>query len=222
MQLPGVKGQQTRDFSFNFASTIATGGTAQLLLPEAKSRSLFIFCNNSDTAMYLEFGGARAHATLTSGVVTSVSIDNAGFNYTYPPVVDFLGGGNSGNPNIVGVGQVGYPSPGDGAYAPPRTDLSGQRPAKGTAVLASSGIAGSLITSITIEDGGAGYAAAPYVFIRNSLRDPAGVAIPSATSGMPIQANGGSIYINGPSCPTDAIAVFCATTGKAFYVMSMP
>jgi hypothetical protein len=219
MQLPGARGQQERDLTLGGAGTITAGGTAQLLLPEAKSRSLFIFSNLSSGNLLLEFGSARAHAVLTGTAVTSIVIDNAGFNFTYPPSVDLIGGGNSNNTAYLGVADVGYPAPGDPAYVYPRTtDLSGQRPARAGIPVLSAGA----VSSIPVADGGAGYQIAPLVFIKNSMRDPFGCAIPSATSGILIVAGGGSFYVNGPACMTDSIAVFGATTGQQFYYKYMP
>lgn len=202
MQLPNTRGQQQRDNLYDASGTITTGGTAQLLLPEAKSRSLLILQNISDTAMFVEFGSARATATLTSGVVTSCSITNAGFGFTIPPIIEFLGGGNDGwnmgNPTMNTPGLPGWPSPAN--------------PALGIAVLS-----GTTVGSITVTNGGANYKNAPYVFIRNSYNDPFGCATPSATSGIQLPANMTVPFIfNGTACPTDSVAIFCATTEKSF------
>jgi hypothetical protein len=218
MILPGARGQQNRDLMFDASGTIASGGTAQLLLPEVKSRSL-LFIQNIDSAhdLVVEFGGARATATLTNGVVTSVSVTNAGFGYTFPPEVEFLGGGNSGNPPWLGAGLPGYPAPGDPAYVAARYfDLSGQKAAKGHATLS-----GGAVSAIVIEDGGKGYSVAPFVRITNALQDPVGAAIPSATSGI-LLAHGQSLYFNGPACPTDQISIFGATTSTPFTVKWIP
>jgi hypothetical protein len=197
MKLVGSRGQIVRDFMYDASGTITTGGTAQLILPERKTTSLILLQNISDTAMYVEFGSARATATLTSGVVTSISVTNGGFGFTKPPIVQFLGGGaGNGGPSL-GCGEPSYPSPAN--------------PAKGTAVL----VAGA-VSSITIDNGGSGYKIAPYVLITNSVDDPFGCATPSATSGYELTASGGPLQLNGTACTTDPIAIFCATTGKAF------
>ena len=72
------------------------------------------------------------------------------------------------------------------------------------------------VASITIDDPGAGYVIAPYVFIMNSDLDPYGCALPSATNGMLMTSNSAPYILNGTSCFTDAVAVFGATTGQAF------
>lgn len=212
MKLVGSGGQQTHHPFYDASGTITTGGTPQLLLPVAKSRSHLLIMNISDTDMYIEFGAARATATLTSGVITSFTVTNAGFGYTRPPNVNLLGGGNGGNSSFPGVGAPGYPAPGDAGYTSARyTDMSGKRPGKAHAVLS-----GSTIGSIVIEDGGAGYAAAPMVYLENEMLDPFGAAIPSATSGILLSSAGGAYYVNGTVCPTDQISIFCATSAKAF------
>jgi hypothetical protein len=212
MKLVGASGQQTLHPFYDASGSIAAPATPQLVFPIHKSRSHLNLMNLSDTIMYIEFGGARATATLTSGVITSFNITNVGFGYTRPPKVFLLGGGNGGNSSFIGVGAPGYPSPGDAGYASARfTDMSGQRPAKAHAVLS-----GSTVGSIVIEDGGAGYAAAPMVFLQNDDLDPFGAAIPSATSGIQLGANGGAYYINGTVCTTDQVSIVCASSGKAF------
>lgn len=205
MQLPGVRGQAYRDFTYDASGTITTGGTAQLVLPERKATSSFSFQNISDTVMYLEIGSARAHAVLTSGVVTSIVVDNAGFGFTRPPRVHFLGGASVGwnmsDGNYLGAGQQGYPSPSNFA--------------RGHAVLS-----GNTLGSIVIDNPGSKYANAPYILITNDIDDPFGCATPSATSGFLIPPLGGNInnLFNSSVCTTDPISVFCATTGKAFTV----
>ncbi|HXE51257.1 MAG TPA: hypothetical protein VN663_22960 [Ramlibacter sp.] len=212
MKLVGASGQQTRHPFYDASGTIGTGGTPQLLLPVAKSRSMLLVMNLSTAEMFIEFGAARATCSLTNGKVTGFSITNAGFGYTVPPVVELLGGGDGGNPSYLGVGQAGYPAPGDAGNTSGRwTDLSGKKPAKAHAVLT-----GGAVTSFEIEDPGAGYAAAPYVFMTNDLRDPIGAAIPSATSGIWVLSSGGSYYVNGTACPTDQVSIFCATGSTAF------
>lgn len=212
MYLVGTKGQLRRDNVFNASGNIATGGTPQLLLPEHPSRTYFQFQNLSTNPLYLEFGSARGTATLTSGVVTSVSVtaatsnaNNPGFGFTYPPLVKFLGGGQPTNTEELTPGQPGYPSPNSVAVA--------------TAVLV-----GGVVSSVLINNGGSGYKNAPYVFFQNSELDPFGCADPSANSGSGFQvpANGGSMNFNGTFCSTDPIAVYGATTGQAFTCMWAP
>lgn len=213
MQLPGSRGQQERDWLYDSSGTIAVGGTPQLLLPEHKSRSFLFIQNMSASAdMYVEFGGARATCAITNGQVTSFSITNAGFNYTYPPIVRLLGGGNSGNSAYLGVGAPGYPAPGDPAYVAARyQDMSTQKPARATAVLS-----GAAVNSITIDDPGAGYQVAPMVLLMNDLRDPFGVAIASATQGMWLPPGGSNTWVNGTFCPTAPVSIFSATGAARF------
>lgn len=204
MQLPGTRAQQLRDFMFDASGSITAGGTSQLVLPERKSTSFLFFQNISDTDMYLEFGSARATATLTSGAVTSVTVTNGGFGFTRPPVVRFEGGGNTSwdmnNPSFLGCGQIGYPAPGSVARA--RCVLTA-----------------GVVSSIVVDSPGASYAQAPYVMISDSLLDPFGCADPfygSAVSGFLIGSQGGSYYVNGTACTTDPISVYCASSNKKY------
>lgn len=208
--MPGMRGQQVRDHLYDASGVIASGGTAQLLLPEAKSRSFLLIQNLDGSAVLnVEFGGARATATITNGAVTGFTITNAGQGYTDAPTVELQGGGTGGNSSFLGVGLPGYPAPGDPGYAWPRTtDMSAFKPAKVHATLS-----GGAVNAIVIEDPGAGYVIAPFVKITNSLLDPYGVAIASATSGILLPANGGNLFMD-RAVPTDQISIFSAGTPR--------
>lgn len=204
--LVGIRGQIHPDRLYDASGTITTGGTAQLVIPEAKSRSFFVFENISDTNMYIEFGSARATAVLTNGVVTSCTITNSGFGFTIAPEIEFMGGGSDAwgmnNPTTISAGIPSWPSPAN--------------PAKATAT-----ISGGAVNSIIISNGGKNYRSPPYVLFRNSPNDPFGCASPSVTNGFMV-ASGGSFSLNGTSCTTDPVSVFCVTTGKAFACKYMP
>jgi hypothetical protein len=206
MQIQGTRGQQCRDFSYRADGSVTGASTPVLVLPEAKSRSFLFIQNISSGGMYVEFGAARATATLTLGLVTGFSITNDGFGYTLPPTIELFGGGNGGNSAFLGVGMIGYPSP--------------NRPAKGHVIL--DGLGG--IASITIDDPGAGYLVAPYVQIKNSILDPYGCADPSENSGSGLFLGAGQSYnINGTACTTDAVAVYGSGSGtQNFTCMYMP
>lgn len=203
-KLIGSTGQYTgSEFLYDASGAIASGGTPQLILPKAISRSSLIIENISDTNMYFEFGAGRANASLTSGVVSSCSIANAGFGYSLPPKITFLGGQN------LQQSMPAYTFPGSADY------ISPSHPAQAHCVM--SGSAPNMtIGSIVIDDPGANYAHPPYVFIQNDPRDPWGCAAPSTTQGILLLAGGGSYTPNGTICTTDQVAVYCATTGKAF------
>jgi hypothetical protein len=203
-------GQQTKRFPlFTADGSITTGGTAQLVLPQVQSRSLLKLQNTSAGPLWFEFGSARATCAISSGVVSSVTVTNAGFNFTKPPVVTFFGGGKAGNGSFLGLNQPG----GEG----PNSMLGVGRPAKAHAVLTS-----NAVSSIVIDDPGAGYAIAPYVFIYNSDLDPYGCAVPSVGAGLLLAANSPPLLIDGTSCHTDPIAVFGATPGQTFLCRWMP
>jgi hypothetical protein len=197
MKLVGVRGQQQIDDYFDASGTITAGGTAQLLLAQRKSCSSFFFQNLSTGNLYLQFGLRPATATLTSGVVSSIAVNDAGFGFNAPPSVFIWGGGNANDPASYGGALPGWPSP--------------MHPATAVAT-----ISGGAINAINVTDGGSGYLVAPYVFVQALRSDPTGVGIPSATAGILVPASGGLFSIVDLTCPTTAVAVYGATTGQAY------
>ena len=206
MKISNVAEQAVRHQSYRADGS--SNSAAQLLIPEAPPRSFLLLANNSDSEMWFEIGGARATCSLTSGKVTGFSITNAGFGYTIPPIVEFLGGGAGGNSTFLGIGGPGGPAP---------TAFNSGRPARARAVLTA-----GAVTSFVIEDPGAGYVCAPYVKLINDANDPNGCADPSASSGSGIPLFPGQRQIwNGTTCPTEAVAVYCASSSKLYTVMWM-
>ena len=194
----GFTGQQNLTPIYRADGIIAAGGTPQLILPRAAPRSSIIIQNTSTTnTIYLEFGCARATATVSGGKVTAVTVTNAGFGFTYPPLVHFLGGGNASNGRDLGVG---YPN-----------QLAPSNYATAHCVLSS-----GAISSIVIDNPGSGYDCAPYVQLLNDANDNNGAAVPSATSGFKL-APGASLYQAYNVVTTDAIAVYGATTGNSWF-----
>jgi hypothetical protein len=198
MKLVGAGVQQRHDYMYDASGSITAGGTAQLVLAQSPARSLLFVQNQSNATLWIDIGSARATATVSAGTVTGCTITNAGFNFTRPPVVMFMGGGRGPNNNtsFLGGNQPNYPSPPDNAT--------------GHAVLS-----GSTVGSIVIDHGGSGYQCAPYVFMYNSDLDPYGCAIPSAGVGIELVA-GQSIVFNATCCPTDPVAIFGASTSLTF------
>lgn len=197
MKLVAAGEQQVRHYIYDASGTIASGGVAQLVLGQSQARSHLIIQNTSNGPQYWELDSARATCTISAGVVNSVTITNAGFNLTKPPVVEFMGGGTFGNSTFLGGNLPDYVSP--------------SHPARGHAVLT-----GGAVSSIVIDDGGVNYACAPYVFIRNSDLDGYGCAVPSTTSGILLTGGSPPLIWNGTVCPTGPVAVYGATTGQAF------
>ena len=195
--------------------TITVGGTAQKLLsshvkfggnpagPTPSSRSYLLFQNTSSASLYLMFGPARATAAVSGGVVTSVTVTNSGFNYTYPPTVLFYGGGG---PTGSVSGGWGFPTP--VAY--------GGQVAVATATLSSGSV-----SAVTVVNGGSGYVSAPDVYLAHDSRDPWGLATPSATAGFQILP-GGQYVAEASVVPTDGVSVFGATTGQTFEYGYLP
>lgn len=203
MKLVGSGEQQLQHFFYDQSGTIISGSAPQLLLPVQPSRSVLMIQNISNADMYLQFGSATATCTISSGAVNAVTVTNAGFNFTNPPIVRFYGGGTMSNSSYLGRGAPGAISPSNGAVG--HAVMTGSAPNKS-------------VTSITVDNGGSGYVCAPYVFIYNSDLDPNGCADPSLNSGngILIGGAGGSYYMNGTGCPTDSVAIFCATISSRF------
>lgn len=196
-KLVGAALQTVRHPLYDASGAVAVGGTPQLVLARSQARCQLILGNNSIGPLWFEFGSARATATIASGAVTSTTITNAGFGFINPPVIEFLGGGSAGNSSYAGLGQPNGASP--------------SKPAKARCVLT-----GAAVTSIVIDDPGADYVTAPFMFIYNSDLDPIGCAVPAANIGLLIPSGGQPVILNGTACTTDAISVFGATTGQRF------
>lgn len=204
MQLVGAPGQFRLDRLYDASGTIATGGTAQLLLPEHKARSALYIINNSAGPLYVDFGGARATATISGGVVTGFTVTNVGQGYTLPPRVRCYGGGPVERNAMAGLGATApmWPSPSNVATG--LVVMSGSAPNK-------------VVSSISVENGGAGYLQAPFVVLENAPGDANGVAVASAVGGaIPLLTQGSIVFWEGTVCPTDAVCIFGATTAQAF------
>jgi hypothetical protein len=196
----GFTEQQNLTPVYRADGSIAAGGTPQLILPRAAPRSSIIIQNTSTSdTITLEFGCARATATVSNGKVTAITVTNAGFGFTYAPSVHFLGGGNVLNGRDLGVGYPNQLAPSN--YATAHCVLSN----------------GS-ISSIVIDNPGSGYDCAPYVQLLNDPNDTYGSAVPSATVGYKLTA--GSVFRESYNVvTTDTIAVYGGTTGDSWFCM---
>ena len=117
-RIVGFTEQQVLTPVYRADGTIASGGTPQLILPRAAPRSSFMIQNTSASdTLYFEFGCARAKATVSNGAITAVTVTNAGFGFTYPPIVKFLGGGNISNGRDLGLGYPNQSAPSNFATA---------------------------------------------------------------------------------------------------------
>jgi len=200
MKLVGAAGQNANHYTVDASGTIASSTLPQLILPRAFSRSsLFVQNLHATLPMYLEFGSARATATITAGVITAVTVTNPGFGFSVAPTITFRGGGAVAFPSFVGATDP---------FAPPA-------PHVGAAHCVMTGAAPNMsVASITIDNGGSGYLVPPYVLILNRHIDPNGCADPSvgAGSGILLPPNGASpYYANGTTCTTDQASLFCST-----------
>ena len=114
----GFTEQQVLTPTYRADGAVTTGGTPQLILPRAAPRSSILIQNTSTSdTITLEFGCARATATVTNGMVTAITVTNAGFGFTYAPSVHFLGGGNMSNGRDLGVGYPNQLAPSNYASA---------------------------------------------------------------------------------------------------------
>lgn len=197
MKLPGSRDQQQIDQLFDNSGTIASGGTAQLVVPQSKSRSLLFIENTSTAALLVQIGINPSVATLTNGVVSSVAVSDVGFGFLVPPTVQFLGGGNSNDPATKGATAPLWPAPNNAA--------------NGHAVLAN-----GTISSIVVDYGGSGYLVPPYVLVTADRTDPTGVGLPTATTGILLAASGGTIRFDSTVCPTSAVSIYGGTTGLTY------
>jgi hypothetical protein len=199
--LPNFRGQTNLIRGYRFDGAIASAVAPQLILPEAAPRSSVSIQNTSNAAMWLDFGGARAAAVVSGGSVVSVSVTNGGFGYAYPPVIRFMGGAaDPGNGRFLGIGYPGHPAP--------------SRPARAHAVLV-----GGVVTSIVVDDGGAGYSSIPpYVHLANDPQDPFGCASPyGAGAGAGYQLAPGSTWYEAFSVvATETVAVWSATVSATY------
>lgn len=208
MRAVGAGGQRRQDDMYDASGTITAGGTAQLVLAQAPSRSFLLLQVEGPDSLWFEFGSGRATASLTSGAVSSCGVTNAGMGFSYTPSIVFEGGGALNNGLYLGVGQP--------------EALSPSRPAVAHCVMTGSA-PNMTIASIAIDDGGAGYVCPPYVYIRNNPNDPNGAAVPGNASAGSIFVPAGNFPMiwNGTVCPTSQISVFGAVTGTKYTVKWM-
>ncbi len=191
---PGIRGQTHLDDLLDFSGTIASGGTAQLVLRQQPRRtSLFIANTSASSTITIGIGPAMGTPTISGGGVTSIAVANAGIGYTVPPLVRILGGVIAG----------------DLQTAP-------QHPASAHVILAA-----GAISSFVIDDPGAGYVSTilPYIYLENPLWSLGGGALlPSATVGIPLVAGANFSTSGMIIVPTSAVAIFGPTTGNSFTV----
>lgn len=213
MYFPNTESQSGLHRTFRADGTLASGSAPQLVLPQALARCNFVVQNISVSTMWLEMGCARATATISGGVVNSITVGNGGFGFTLPPSVEVKGGAGGYVTSTAsgwnGIGLIGSPDPvGVNLTTTPPNYF---RPCRAHAVLST-----GVVSSIVIDDGGAGYVNPPEVLLFNNALDPFGCADPSVGSGSGIElsASGGAFSYSGTACPTDALALFGSISTK--------
>jgi hypothetical protein len=203
MKLVGAAGQAIPHFLFDASGTIASSTAPQLILPRRYSCSYLMVMNlSASLPMYLEMGSARAVATISNGQVTNITVLNGGFGFSRPPMIQIRGGGANMFQGFLGSNDPNAPSAGTPAQA--HCVMTGSAPNQS-------------VSSIIIDNPGSGYTATPYVLMLNNPQDPIGCADPSSGSGSGIllPANGGNYHVNGTTCTTDPIALYCSTGAGA-------
>lgn len=196
MKPVGTGGQEVEHLLYRGDVTMT--GAAQLVLGRSQSRCLLLLQNVGSNSMYIEIGSGGATATLTNGAVSSIAVTNAGFNYTKPPLVRLWGGGQWGNSSYLGLNQPNGPAP---------NSMAGF---KGRPAVAHAVLSGGVISSIVVDDGGTGYAIAPFVQILNDDLDPYGAAVPASGKSMILTAGNSMSF--GTACPTDPVSVLGTST----------
>ena len=199
MKLVGAGGQGRRDYLYR--ADVTMSGSAQLVLGQSQSRSHLLLFNTAATAMGIEVGCGAATATITSGGVSAITVTNAGFGFSRPPLVTLVGGGLTNDPsmaNYTGCTQPNTPSP--------------QHPALAHAVM--SGSAPTMtIGSIVVDDPGVGYTLAPYVLLENDSMDPNGCSAVTINTGLLLPAAmNAPIAFDSTACPTEPISVIGTAT----------
>jgi hypothetical protein len=189
---PGIRGQTHLDDWLDFSGTIASGGTAQLVLNQQPRRTSLLIANTSATdTITVGIGPATGTPTLSSGTVASIAVANAGIGYVVTPIVRILGGLIAG----------------DLQQCP-------QHPAAAHVTLSTGTIA-----SFVIDDPGSGYLVAPYIYLENPLpRLGGGALLPSATVGIPLPAGWNFSTSGMMIVPTSAVAIYGPTNGNSFVV----
>lgn len=209
MQFPGLVYANTA--TLRFSGTVTTGGTAQIIMPQDYGRYYMYIQNTSSTDLRIGIGAPTGTATVSSGVITGITANNAGLRYSYAPKVMLIGGGYSNMPNPGSPGSPWTEGTGGG--------LGFQSPTRvGAAVAVMTGSApNQTIASVTVQDGGAGYIAAPFVYFQPDPRDPYGCFAPSATAGTILAPYGSRTWESTAVCAC-AVSVYGGTNGQSFEV----
>lgn len=216
MYLPNSGNQPGRHRAYRADGSISTTAP-KLILPEAVSRAFVSIQNTGTAIIWMEHGCARATATISAGAVTAFTVLNGGFGFSRPPKVTLKGGGGQFRPALAasnwdGRGQIDqWPEPAGANML--STPITYNHPAQAHAVLTN-----GVVTSIVIDDPGKGYINPPDVMLANDPLDPYGCADPSAGggSGVSLFAGGGTYFLNGTFCHTNAIALYAATAASYY------
>lgn len=161
----------------------------------------------SSSSTELVEGGFGAFATATiasgsSGVISGVTITNAGSDYTSVPTIGFSGGGGSGAAATAVltakfVSSIAVTAGGSGYTSTPTVEISG---GGGSGATATATVTGGAVTAITVTTTGTGYTSAPTVAIAGGGGTGAtATATITAKLASITMTNGGSGYTSAPT-----------------------
>ncbi len=168
------------------AATVAISGGAVTAITVNGSNGGSGYTSVPTVAIISPVGsGAAAHAHISGGKVTSVTVDNGGSGYTSIPVISFTGGNNGGEflgGKKIGVSGISFSaissnldtikskasavysididSGGSGYVSAPNVIITGGGGSGATAIAT---VEGGAVTAIDLTDGGIAYTSAPTV-----------------------------------------------------------
>lgn len=170
-----------------------------------------------------EFGGVTptAHAILSGGSITGITVETAGSGYMTQPTVSIVAAeGDAGTGATATAVRSGgevlsftITSTGSGYSSSPTVNLVG---GGGNGATATANVVGGAITSITVDDGGSGYLSAPTVTITDSTGSSAtatAVVSGSSITGITVN-NAGTGYKVAPTVTITGAADTPAVAGE--------
>lgn len=132
---------------------------------------------------------AKASATIAGGLVTGLTLVNAGSGYTSNPTLTFSGGSGTGATAAAVVGysvaSITLTNGGSGYASTPNVTIAAPG-GSGTQAQATAVLTGDVVTGITITTAGSGYTVAPTVIIA----PPTGAGGVTATATTALSATG--------------------------------
>jgi hypothetical protein len=171
--------------------------------------------------------GATASASVSGGVVISITITNGGSGYSSEPTITLSSGGGASVSATVGGGgsivSVAVVNSGSGYTSTPNVTISAPTLPGGTTATASANVSGGRITSISLTSGGSGYTSSPSVTIDPAPANGTNATAQTSFSGFSVQTvtlnNPGSGYTGAPTVTFSDPSLSTGTkaTGSAIF-----